>query len=197
MVFHTLRSYKYLLHFWATTFVGLLFCSFGEGLFIWVNIHSNFEKLFIQEWYPCLQPPGHRRSSNFCFRIGIINKEKRTCLREGSQRYEDFLRDEHILGEMMHHLEQRGSKDNLEENECDRDVCTWTTRRTHTPEDFVAAFPTEHHLYTHGLYFTAEEVHRRTRSHGGDIVSFKVMNDFRNCVQTFLYRKNIFMMNSS
>lgn len=47
---------------------------------------------------------------------------ERTCLREGNQMCEDFLRDEHILGEMMHDLGQRGSKDNLVEMEMIR-IC--------------------------------------------------------------------------
>ena len=36
--------------------------------------------------------------------------------------YEDFLRDERFLDEMMHCLEQRGSRDNLGGNEYGQDV---------------------------------------------------------------------------
>ena len=49
----------------------------------------------------------------------FIEKKRsaRTCLREGSQKYEGFLRDERFLDEMMHYLEQRGSRDTLGGNE--------------------------------------------------------------------------------
>ena len=53
----------------------------------------------------------------------FINKRsERTCWREGSQKYEDFLRDERFLDEMMHYLEQRGNRDSLGENEYEQDV---------------------------------------------------------------------------
>ena len=43
-------------------------------------------------------------------------------MREGSQKYEDFLRDERFLDEMMHYLEQRGNRDSLGENKYEQDV---------------------------------------------------------------------------
>jgi hypothetical protein len=68
--------------------------------------------------------------SNSVFRIAFFLKvKKRTCLREGSQRYEDFLRDEHILGEMMHDPEQRESRDSLTKNGYDQDTCAQAARR--------------------------------------------------------------------
>ena len=79
----------------------------------------------------CLSRNGTRASSphamvdlfNSSFRIwtSLINKRsERTCWREGSQKYEDSLRDERFPDEMMHYLEQRGSKDSLGENECNQ-----------------------------------------------------------------------------
>ena len=121
---------------------------------------------------------------------------KRTCLREGSQKYEDFLPGERILGETMMDLEQHGSRDSLGEDLNIIQICVRIDKKN-TSKDFVATFPTEHHLHTHGFDFAAEEVHGRTCSDRGDIVSLKMINDFWNCIQTFLYRKNIFMMNRS
>ncbi len=67
----------------------------------------------------------------------------------------------------------------------------------HTAENLVRPFTTQYHLNTHSLDLPTEQVHGRTSSNGGDIVSLQMINDLFNSVQTFLDGKSVFVMNRS
>lgn len=65
-----------------------------------------------------------------------------------------------------------------------------------TSKNFVTSFAAQDHLDAHGLDFPTEKVHGGACTDSGDIVSFQMIDDFRECVQAFLHREYIFMVNS-
>ena len=67
----------------------------------------------------------------------------------------------------------------------------------HTSEDFIASFTAENHLHTHSFDLSTEKVHGCTRSDRGDIVGFKMVDDFRDGVKTFLDGKDVFVVNGT
>ena len=66
-----------------------------------------------------------------------------------------------------------------------------------TAEDLVTALSTEDHLHTHGLNLPAEQVHRRTRTNGGNIVGLKVVDHVRNGIEPLLNCEGVLMVDGA
>lgn len=66
-----------------------------------------------------------------------------------------------------------------------------------TPKDLVTSFTAQDHLDTGGLDLTTEQVHRDTRTNSCNVISLEVIDDFRNRVQTFLDREDVFVVHGT
>ena len=55
-----------------------------------------------------------------------------------------------------------------------------------TTENLVGTLTTEHHLDTHRLDDTSQQVHRRRGTNGGDVVGFNEIDDVTDGIETFL-----------
>lgn len=66
-----------------------------------------------------------------------------------------------------------------------------------TTKYFVTTLSRQDHLNAHSLDLPAEEVHRGTSSYSGDIISLKVVDDFRDGIETFLNGKVVFVVNGT
>lgn len=55
-----------------------------------------------------------------------------------------------------------------------------------TAEYFISSFAAQYHLDTHALDNTCQQIHRGRGADGGDIVSFDVIDDIADGIQSFL-----------
>ncbi len=58
-----------------------------------------------------------------------------------------------------------------------------------TAKYFIGTFTREHHFYTHGMNFSCQQIHRRGRAYGCDIVGFDVVDHLIQRIQAFLQGK--------
>lgn len=68
---------------------------------------------------------------------------------------------------------------------------------TPTSKDLIAPFSAEDHFHAHGFDFATQEIHRRARAHCRDIVCFEMVDDIFQCIQSFLHRKGVFVMDGA
>ena len=64
-------------------------------------------------------------------------------------------------------------------------------------EHFISPFTTQHHFDSHAFNDACQQIHRGRGANGGDIVSFDVVNDVADSVQSFLDGIVDFMMHGS
>jgi hypothetical protein len=63
-----------------------------------------------------------------------------------------------------------------------------------TSKDFIASFTAKHQLDSHRFNFTTQEVHRRTCADSGNIIRFKMVDDFGKCIQPILNCEHVLMV---
>lgn len=95
---------------------------------------------------------------------------------------------------------QHGSTDNLQKSGFNPPVKKAFEKHNwylHTSKDLVTSFTAENHFHTHGLDFTAEQIHGGTCTNSCHIICLEVVDDFGDSVQTFLDSEYIFVMDSA